>query len=91
MTDVPRLGDEYNMAFRPIIVLPNSSAGNTYLLTDDIGGFFLWNETDGEMWRFKGEKLKMHEVVEKVRKGAYDGTQLVRQFYNPSGRKNQGG
>ena len=74
------------MDLKPIIVKVDLSEGNTYLLTDGEGAFFLWNEMDGVMWRFLDNGLQMKDVVYQVRTETYSQSQLVRQFYNPQGR-----
>ncbi|KAK3681141.1 hypothetical protein B0T22DRAFT_485703 [Podospora appendiculata] len=83
--DATSVSNDFNMDLKPIIVKPDLSRGNTYLLTNVAGDFFfLWNEADGQMWRFK-EGLPMNDVVYKVRTSTYSQSELVRQFYNPQG------
>lgn len=89
ITDAPSVSNDFNMDLRPIIVKPDLEQGSTYLLTNGPGTFFfLWNEADGKMWRFRQEGLKMEDVVDKVRTSTYNHSELVRQFYNPQGRRN---
>ncbi|KAK3334088.1 hypothetical protein B0T19DRAFT_420027 [Cercophora scortea] len=85
--DATSVSNDFNMDLKPIIVKPDVSQGSTYLLTNTTGSlFFLWNEADGQMWRFKDEGLRMDNVVYKVRTSTYRQSELVRQFYDPQGR-----
>jgi hypothetical protein len=74
------------MNLKPVLVKRDASAGNTFLLTDGAGGYFLWNEIELEMYRFRNKNLRAGEVVDKVRNETYSNEELVRQFWNPIGR-----
>lgn len=63
-----------------MIVKPNPDTGSTFLLTDGNGGFFIWNECDGRMWRFKKDHPRTEDIVDKVRSESYDSTELTAQY-----------
>ena len=68
--------------------------GDTFLLTDDSQGYYIWNEADGRMFKYK-QTLKLEEVVYKVRSGI-DWADLVQQFdkdfrVGPQGDSARGG
>jgi hypothetical protein len=88
---VPGVSEQYNINLRPVIVKPDSSVGYTYLLTDEAGGFFIWNEENANLWRFKGTRLNMADVVERVRTETYDTMEMEQQFYDTSGTRGRGG
>jgi len=72
MTGVPTLGDAYNMDLTPIIVKLDTDCGDTYLLTDNSGSYFLWDESSGDMWKFSDTGIGLDEVVEKTWAEKYD-------------------
>jgi len=76
-SDVPGLSESFNLPnLKPVIVkVQSDSSGDDFLLTDDDGWFFLWNEADARLWRFKNQ-LKIEEVVEKVTMDNYVGFPL---------------
>ncbi len=80
------------MHLTPVLVKQDAGAGDTFLLADDKGGFFLWNENELEMYRFVARDsipLRLEDVVARVRGETYSNTELVRQFWNPTGRKSK--
>ncbi|KAK4124717.1 hypothetical protein N657DRAFT_643470 [Parathielavia appendiculata] len=77
------------MNLMPVLVKQDAGAGDTFLLVDDKGGVFLWNENELEMYRFvarDGKTLVVEDVAARVRGETYTNDELVRQFWNPSGR-----
>ncbi len=78
------------MNLTPVLVKQDVGAGDTFLLADDKGGFFLWNEFELEMYRIVARNrqtpLVLEDVAAKVRGETYGNDERVRQFWNPSGR-----
>ncbi|KAH7146281.1 hypothetical protein EDB81DRAFT_883702 [Dactylonectria macrodidyma] len=93
--DVPGLAEQFGLpGLKPVIVLPSSALGGKYLLTDQTGAYFLWNELQPELWRFKfeGSTISLLEVITLVSTENYGNTDLVQQF-NPdiAGRSRRAG
>jgi hypothetical protein len=86
-TEVPGLAESFNLDnLIPVMVKPDSDRGYTYLLTvygEKQPRYYLWNEEDGQMWRFKERDLK--KVVDMVVYDTYGGNALERQFRTQTG------
>lgn len=65
---------------KPILVKPDEEGDNTYLLTDGTS-YFMFEEIEGRMWKFKDNSLTLGMVVDKVSKERYDGRDLVEHIY----------
>lgn len=63
---------------KPILVKPDTQEGNTYLITDGIG-YWMFNELEGMMWKFKNKSLTLSMVVDIVEEERYDGRDLAEQ------------
>lgn len=64
---------------KPILVKPDEEEGNTYLITDGTS-YWMFNELDGEMWKFKNDSLTLGMVVDLVVEERYGGDDLVEQI-----------
>lgn len=64
---------------KPILVKPDTQEGNTYLITDGIG-YWMFNELEGRMWKFKNKSLTQSMVVDLVDEERYDGRDLAEQL-----------
>jgi hypothetical protein len=90
--ETPGIGSQFNMHLTPVLVKQDAGAVDTFLLADDKGGFFLWSENELEMYRFVARDsipLRLEDVVARVRGETYSNAELVRQFWNPTGRKSE--
>ncbi|KAK0634149.1 hypothetical protein B0T14DRAFT_443486 [Immersiella caudata] len=89
LPEVPSLAETFNLDnLIPVIVKPDPDHGYTYVLTiygakEGQEAHFLWNEQDGQMWRFKEKDLK--KVVDMVVYETYGGDALERQFRSQLG------
>ncbi|KAJ0106856.1 hypothetical protein J7T55_014932 [Diaporthe amygdali] len=63
---------------RPVLVKPDTQEGNTYLITDDTS-YWMFNELEGRMWKFKNKSLTQSMVVNLVEEERYDGSDLAEQ------------
>lgn len=61
---------------KPILVKPDTQEGNTYLLTDGTS-YWMFNEIEGRMWKFKNNSLTLGMVVDIIVCERYDGGDLV--------------
>jgi len=77
---VPGVSGQCGINLRPIIVKPDSSAGDTFLLTDSVGGFYIWNEENADLWRFKGTELNMDDIIERILTGTHDTMEMERVY-----------
>ncbi|KAK9418684.1 hypothetical protein SUNI508_07941 [Seiridium unicorne] len=87
--EAPGIAAQFNMALRPVLVKQDAGVGDTFLLADDQGRFFLWNENKIEMYRLAvaaNTKLKVEDVAARVRGQTCGNEELIRQFWNPTGR-----
>lgn len=63
---------------KPILVKPDTQEGYTYLITDG-KEYWMFNELEGRMWKFKNKSLTLSMVVDQVNEERYDGRDLVEQ------------
>ncbi|XEV04891.1 hypothetical protein FSHL1_010178 [Fusarium sambucinum] len=83
--DVPGLAEQFGLpGLKPVIVRPSHDLGNKYLLIDETGAYFLWNEMQPELWRFKSKTgiRSLSDVINMVCTDSYGNEDLLPQF-NP--------
>ncbi|MCJ1359574.1 MAG: hypothetical protein MMC33_009576, partial [Icmadophila ericetorum] len=66
----PIIGEAFNIqGLQPVLVeRSESGAGDDFLLTDDEDDFYLWNECDGRLWRYK-QPITLQEAIAEVTEG----------------------
>lgn len=77
---VPGLAASFGLKdLKPVLVKPDVQEGNTYLITDGTS-FWMFNEVEGRMWKFKDKSLEQDMVVDLVGGERYDGRDLAEQL-----------
>ena len=92
--EVPGLAESFNIpGLKPVIVKRNPSSGDQFLITDNNGNFYLWNDLDGALFRFdfKGSTKPLDEVVDMVRTEEFGSESLVQQFDKDTGPSHPSG
>ena len=64
---------------RPVLVKPDPQEGNTYLITDDTS-YWMFNELEGRLWKFKNNSLTQQVVVDMVEEERFDGRDFAEQL-----------
>ncbi|KAA8895543.1 hypothetical protein FN846DRAFT_969081 [Sphaerosporella brunnea] len=80
----PNLGKDFQIVgLKPVI---KQKEGETFLLQDGNGRFYVWNEYEGGMYRFE-KALKVQDAVNEVLEGVQLNSVDIARIYTPDRRQ----